>query len=272
MSIPTMSTTIAINNRLAELERVSHAVEELGQRLGLPAKVTFELNLAVDEVVTNIISYAYDDRRAHEIVIRLEEKSGDIVVEIEDDGRPFNPLTVPEPRVDLPLEERRIGGLGMHLVRKLTDAVEYHRRRDKNLLVMRKKLSVASGAAPRSEHETEISETKTNDIVVLAVAGRLDAGKAPALEGKLRAAIDAGSFKLVVDAGRIDFIGSAGLQVLLVAAKRLAAGGGKIAVAAANDSVKEVFQIAGLASLFELYRTVSGAVAALASMQDRPPP
>jgi anti-anti-sigma factor len=263
--MPTMSTTIAIKNRLSELERVGHAVEEFGQRLGLPANVTFELSLAVDEVVTNIISYAYDDGREHKVVIRLEEQSGDIIVEIEDDGRPFNPLTVPEPRVDLPLEERPIGGLGMHLVRKVTDAVEYHRRGNRNLLVMRKKLSVASGARPRSEHETEVSETKASGIVVLALAGRLDAGNAPALDQKLRAAIDEGNFKLVVDAGRIDFIGSAGLQVLLVAAKRVAAAGGKIGVAAANDSVKEVFQIAGLSSLFEFYPTVSEAVAALAS-------
>ena len=258
-----MSTTIAIKNRLSELERVGHAVEEFGQRLGLPANVTFELSLAVDEVVTNIISYAYDDRREHDIVVRLEEQSGDITVEIEDDGRPFNPLTVPEPRVDLPLDERPIGGLGMHLVRKVTDAVEYHRRRDRNLLVMRKKVSVATGASARGEHQTEISETKTSGIVVLAVAGRLDASNSPALDRKLRTAIDAGNFKLVVDAGRIDFIGSAGLQVLLVAAKRLAVGGGKIGVAAANDSVKEVFQLAGLSSLFAFYPTVSEAVAAL---------
>ena len=267
--MPTMSTTIAIKNRLSELERVSHAVEELGQRLGLPAKVTFELSLAVDEVVTNIISYAYDAGGEHDIVVRLEEQSGEIIVEIEDDGRPFNPLTVPEPRVDLPIEERRLGGLGMHLVRKATDALEYHRRRNKNLLVMRKKLSVASGATPRREHETEISEMKTRGIVVLAVAGRLDAGNAPALDRKLHAAIDAGNSKVVVDARLIDFIGSAGLQVLLVAAKRLAASDGKIAVAAANDSVKEVFEIAGLASLFKFYPTVSEAVAALAY---RPPP
>jgi serine/threonine-protein kinase RsbW len=263
--MPTMSTTIAIKNRLSELERVGHAVEKFGQHLGLPANVIFELTLAVDEVVTNIISYAYDDPGEHDIVVRLKEQSGDIIVEIEDDGRPFNPLTVPEPRVDLPLQERPIGGLGMHLVRKVTDAVEYHRRQDKNLLVMRKKVSVATGASARGEHETEISETKMSGIIVLAVAGRLDAGNAPALDRKLHAAIDAGTIKLVVDAGRIDFIGSAGLQVLLVAAKRLAAAGGKIGVAAANDDVKAVFEIAGLSSQFEFYRTVSEAVAALAS-------
>jgi anti-anti-sigma factor len=259
------TTTITVENRLSELERLARGVEAFGQRLSLSAQFTFDLKLAVDEVVTNIISYAYDDRRVHEIVVRLAEESGDIVVAIEDDGRPFDPLSIPAPPVDRPLEERPIGGLGLHLVRTVTDTVEYQRRRNRNLLMMRKKIPDARLATPRTEHAMDISESKTNDIVVLALSGRLDASSAPAMGRKLHESIDAGHLELVVDAQRIDFIGSAGLQVLLVAAKRLASAGGRIAVAGLADVVKEVFEIAGLSSVFEFYPTPSDAVAALAS-------
>jgi anti-anti-sigma factor len=257
-------TTITVENRLSELERLGRGVETFAQRAGLSPQATFELSLAVDEVVTNIISYAYGDGDAHEIVVRLAVESGDVVVEIEDDGRPFDPLAVPAPRVDLPPAARPVGGLGMHLVRKVTDAVHYERRQERNRLVMRKQIAAAGAATPRTEHAMEITETKTMDVVVLAPAGRLDANNAPALAERLRTAIEAGSRKIVVDAARIDFIGSAGLQALLVAAKRLSAAGGEIVLAATTDAVRQVCEIAGLASVFQFSSSVADAVAAMA--------
>lgn len=259
-----IATTITVKNRLSELERLGRGIETFAQRAGLSPPAMFELSLAVDEVVTNIISYAYDDGEAHEIVVRLAEESGDVIIEIEDDGRPFNPLGVPAPRVDLPLEERPIGGLGMHLVRRVTDAVQYQRRQERNLLVMRKKIAAAGAATPRAEHAMEITETKAKDVVVLALAGRLDANNAPALAEKLRVSFDAGNRKIVVDAQHIDFIGSAGLQALLTAAKQLSAAGGKIVLAAPTDAIRQVCEIAGLASVFEFSSTAAEAVAALA--------
>jgi anti-anti-sigma factor len=258
------TTTITVENRTSELERLGRGIETFAQRLGLSSQVMFELSLAVDEIVTNIISYAYDDDGLHDIVVRLAEESGEVVVEIEDDGRPFDPLSVPAPRIDLPLEERASGGLGMHLVRKVTDEVQYMRRRERNVLVMRKKIS-ATGATPRKEHAMKISETKTNGVVVLAVAGRVDASNAPALGKKLQASIDAGNQKIVVDAQRIDFIGSAGLQALLAAAKHLSSAGGKFALAAPTAATREVCEIAGLAPVFECYATVAEAVAKISS-------
>jgi len=142
MSSVTRATTIVVRNDLAELERMNRAIEKFGSRVGLGPKMIFELNLAVSEIVTNVISYGYDDGREHEIIVRLVAHTGEVVVEVEDDGRPFDPLSVAEPVLDAPLEERPIGGLGMHLVRKTTDGLEYHRRQDKNVLVLRKRTSI----------------------------------------------------------------------------------------------------------------------------------
>lgn len=134
--------TLTLKNDLAELERVAAAVDAFGKRRNLPATALFDLHLALDEVLTNVVSYGYDDDREHEIVVRLMLPARDgsqlIEVEVEDDGRPFNPLEAAAPDVTAPVEERPIGGLGIYLVRRVMDDLEYQRRQDKNVLVMRK--------------------------------------------------------------------------------------------------------------------------------------
>ncbi len=110
----------------------------------------------------------------------------------------------------------------------------------------------------------EISEGKKSGVVILSVKGRLDASNAATLEQQLLALIDAGEQRLVLDGAGLDYISSAGLRVLLVAAKRLRSGGGGIALAALRDPVKEVLDIAGFSSIFKLYRTADEAVAAVA--------
>ena len=132
------ATGISVKNRLAELERVSHIVEEFGARHGVPAKAVFEINLALDEILTNVISYAYDDGQDHTIAVRLALADDALTVEVEDDGRPFNPLDLPPADVTQPVEDRRVGGLGVHLVRQVMSGLEYCRQQGKNILVMTK--------------------------------------------------------------------------------------------------------------------------------------
>src|SRR6266581_2329941 len=133
------ATAITVTNDLAELERLSRVVEEFGRAAGLSAPVIFDLQLAANEIVTNVILYGYDDEREHPIVVRLVANAGEVEIEVEDDGRPFDPSSAPAPRLDLPLEERPLGGLGVHLARRVTDAIEYRRQDDRNILRMRKR-------------------------------------------------------------------------------------------------------------------------------------
>jgi phosphoserine phosphatase RsbU/P len=128
-----------LNNKLSELDRLNQALTELGRRHGLPDKVMHDLNLALEEILTNIITYGYTDNREHEIKVRLSMQPGEIRIDVEDDGQPFNPLEAPEPDTTKPLKERTVGGLGIHLVRKLMDGLEYKRQGDRNLLTMKKK-------------------------------------------------------------------------------------------------------------------------------------
>ena len=130
---------INLSNKLSELGRVNQSLTEFGQRHGLAPKVVHDLNLALEEILTNTISYGYTDNREHEIKVRLSVQSGEVKAEVEDDGQPFDPLAVPEPDTAKSLEERTIGGLGIHLVRKLMDNLEYKRQGERNLLIMKKK-------------------------------------------------------------------------------------------------------------------------------------
>jgi sigma-B regulation protein RsbU (phosphoserine phosphatase) len=136
-----MSDTLEIKlkNKVSELDGLSQTLREFGQRHGLASKVIHDLNLAMEEILTNIISYGYTDNREHEVKVRLSAQLGEVSVEIEDDGQPFNPLEAPEPDITKPLEERKIGGLGIHLVRKLMDSLEYKRQGERNLLTIKKK-------------------------------------------------------------------------------------------------------------------------------------
>lgn len=109
----------------------------------------------------------------------------------------------------------------------------------------------------------EISEIRKNGVLVVDVGGRIDASNAGLLETRLVQLINGGNRHLVVDCARLDYVSSAGLRALLVAAKRLAGNRGKIVLAALKEPIKEVFDIAGFASILEIYRTPDDAVAAL---------
>ena len=123
-----------------ELARVRVLADRFSVVNRLSSDVIADLHVALDEILTNIIRYGYTDDRMHEINIRLSIESGSLVVTIEDDGRAFDPLTLPEPDVSAPLQQRRAGGLGVHLVRNLMNEVEYDRSADGNRLVLKRDL------------------------------------------------------------------------------------------------------------------------------------
>lgn len=130
---------LTLKNNLSEIESLANAVMQFGRENSLSDKSVFDINLVLEEVVNNIISYAYKDKNEHHITTHLELEGQELMLKVEDDGIPFNPLGVREPDIDKPLEEREPGGLGLFFVRNLTDELEYKREKDKNILIMKKK-------------------------------------------------------------------------------------------------------------------------------------
>ena len=128
-------------NKRHEIQRLAIVAERFCADHHLSNTEMLAASLALDEVVTNIILHGYDDAADHEIRVTMTLENGVLTMEVEDDGRPFDPLQAPPPNLDLPIEERPVGGLGIHLVRTLMDAVEYQRRGDHNVLTMRKTIT-----------------------------------------------------------------------------------------------------------------------------------
>jgi anti-sigma regulatory factor (Ser/Thr protein kinase) len=132
--------SVLLKNDLSELQRLNQIVAEFAEHHGLASELVLRLILVLEEIITNVISYGYDDGLEHEISVRLSWKNPTIKVEVEDDGRPFNPLEAPPPDTGKPLTEMQVGGLGIHLVRAKMDELEYRRENDRNLLILKTKI------------------------------------------------------------------------------------------------------------------------------------
>ncbi len=111
--------------------------------MGLPQKCLFEINLVLDELFTNIISYGFEDKSEHQIKFTLTKDKETLVVQVEDDGVPFNPLDVPGPEVSQDLDSINIGGMGIHLITKMMDDIDYQRVEGKNKLILKKCVDAA---------------------------------------------------------------------------------------------------------------------------------
>jgi serine/threonine-protein kinase RsbW len=123
-----------------DLERISQLVGDLVAAHRLPSKVVFDLHVVLDEALSNIIKYGCGDGRTRKIQVRLTVSEQVVKVEIEDDGPAFDPLSIPPPKLDVPLAQRKVGGLGIHFMRNLMSGVTYSRLADRNLLVLEKSL------------------------------------------------------------------------------------------------------------------------------------
>lgn len=131
---------ILLKNDHAELPRLAEEVESFLAAHDASHSVIFKINLVLDELVTNILSYGYPDQTTHEIAVRLGLDGREVELTIEDDGIAFNPLDAAKPDLEASLEERVVGGLGVHFMREIMEKVEYRREAGHNVLVMARSL------------------------------------------------------------------------------------------------------------------------------------
>ena len=135
------SVEVKLPNSLAALAQLHAAVALFCRQRTIHPDIEFKIDLALEEVFTNIVRHGYVDSQPHEIVIRLGSGRDRVIISVEDDGRRFNPLLAPAADVTSALAERRVGGLGIHLVRRLLDQVRYQRRPAGNRLILIKRLA-----------------------------------------------------------------------------------------------------------------------------------
>jgi sigma-B regulation protein RsbU (phosphoserine phosphatase) len=131
---------INVQNRLAEIDRVNRQFNAFADAHSIPTRSARSINLVFDELLNNIVSYAFEDEESHVIRIRIELAGHRLAVTIRDDGIPFNPFALDRPDISLSIEEREIGGLGVHLVSNVMDEVSYSRLASDNVVTLVKYL------------------------------------------------------------------------------------------------------------------------------------
>ena len=133
---------LRVKNSFAEIPAANESASRWLAQRNAPPAADYLVNLAIEELVTNCIKYGYDDTEKHVIEIELALSASELTLTITDDGHAFNPLELPEPHTSLPLEERPIGGLGIHLLRKMADRMVYARVGGKNRVTLTKLLAL----------------------------------------------------------------------------------------------------------------------------------
>jgi serine/threonine-protein kinase RsbW len=136
--------TLRLANRFAEIPRSAELVDAFCAQQGVASSVGFAINVSLEELLANTMAYGYADDREHEIVVRIWREDADLVVDIADDARPFDPTAAAPPDLDVPLAERSIGGLGIELVRGMMDGMEYRHDGRQNRVRLRKRILAPS--------------------------------------------------------------------------------------------------------------------------------
>jgi anti-sigma regulatory factor (Ser/Thr protein kinase) len=131
---------LKIRNDLNDLAGLAVATTEFLESNGASPEVIFAANLAIEEMVSNTIKYAYSDGLEHQIGIQLSLGAHALEIELCDDGCPFDPCTYPTPPPSAVSEKREAGGLGIHFVRNILDSFNYVRREGENVVKLTKRL------------------------------------------------------------------------------------------------------------------------------------
>lgn len=235
--------------QLDQLAAVSAFVLDAARDCGLDDRDLFAIQMAVDEAATNVIVHGYEDSGLEgDLRILCWKQGGSFVVQMRDAGPPFDPGQIPEPNLQTPLEDRQEGGLGVFLMRRLMDEVQFTREGEENVLTMVRRCARSS---------------LPSGISVVTPAGRIDATRSAELEQALRAPLQSGSSSLLVDLAKVSYLSSGGLRALLVVAKELGKRGGGLVLCCPQPSVARVLHIAGFSKIFALHDTREAAIGAL---------
>ena len=224
---------------IAAFTRATFGEHQLDARL-LPV-----VDLALEELFTNMVKYSRTTDP--EVRIDMTRVAGGVEVTITDRGVDFFDVTrAGEVDVSLPIGERTAGGLGLHLIRKMVDFIEYQYLEDsRSSRITFRATAVERRRKPRDKKMLAIDYGADGKVVI---AGRLDAAQCAAAQ----AFLDRVEGSVTLDCTRLEYISSAGLGVLLKTQKRLMAAAGKLRLVGVNRHLQDIFQYSGFDQIFEI--------------------
>jgi len=135
--------SLILSNKLSELDALTRGLEQFGAAAGLSTKCIFELSLAMEELFSNIVAHGYPENTDHWIRIHISRKQEMLIIRLEDEGVPFDPNLADIPDISCSVENRKIGGLGVHLIKHLMNDIVYKRCGNRNILILKKFLAAS---------------------------------------------------------------------------------------------------------------------------------
>ena len=135
-----MKKELKLKNRVGELAKVNQFVEDIGDELGLDMELRMNLNLVMEEMVSNVIFYAYPEGTTADIELFAECNGKELTFVLSDSGEEFDPTAKEDANPDINPAERDIGGMGIYIVKNIMNEVTYQRLHGKNLLTMKKEI------------------------------------------------------------------------------------------------------------------------------------
>lgn len=135
-----MEKKLILKNEISEISKLATFIDQVGEEMSLSPELIFNLNLVLEEAISNVILYAYPKEEHQEISLSVQKKDDSIIFVLTDSGKEFDPTLAPDADITLSAEERQIGGLGIFLIRQIMNTVEYQRINGQNVLTLAKQL------------------------------------------------------------------------------------------------------------------------------------
>lgn len=247
------SSSITISNQIEEISRVADLVDGFGRNCALPARIVNDMNVALDEVLSNVIRHGYDDKGRHQIEVQLGMEANELVATVSDDGRPFDPTRQKLVPITREAAGPAPGGLGLHFVAAVIDHIRYRRDGAMNRLELRKRTSGYKVSRTDRGRSVDWMEIWEDGMTVLELSGQIDSTGAGALRERLTGLIAAGTNHLLVDMQGVSYVTSAGFWALLAGARLLEARSGRLLLCGLSDKVNELFDLTSLDDMFTIY-------------------
>jgi len=257
------------------LVRVAHTtarLEVLGELLDLATRAAREagaddegqhdIRLAAEEVLINVINHAYPAGRPGPLQLRARIEPGALTLTVLDEGTPFAPDMAPPPDLTAGWADRRIGGLGWHLVAKVMNEIRHQGLGTAgNELTMIKRFAAGESASPimQGHLAMQIEVERRGAMTIARVQGNVDGMTSAELNRVLGGEVADGGHRMVVSLEGVDYTSSAGLRVLLSVVKEARGRGGDVRLAGVRDNVRKVLELSGFTSILKLYPDVASA-------------
>lgn len=241
-----MEKEVIINNRLEEIPKINEFIEELSFKL--PSGIVMSVNLAIEEAVTNIIRHAYPAGTSGEITLRVHIESGLLVFQIIDDGISFDPTATENTDVVLPLEQRLTKGLGLLLIRRTMDEVDYHTVDGKNVLTLVKQTGITF--EPEATLKTNLC--KIDGVTILAVEGRLDTANAMEFNAVIQPLMEDAHPNIILNCEGMVYISSSGIRSLVMLQKCVGKHNGSLTIEAVRPEIRKILDMTGCSSFLTI--------------------